>query len=129
MKRELYNDCYWILFRIHAQFVYHNHCLSFLSIVIRNFELGCFTFVLILRYWFWILCGIFFVRIFHDCFYFICGFVVCDRCVVWGWRICFDRRNWSGSLSLSIFAGILVTYLRFHGTEFRRSFYLVLIYT
>ena len=29
MKRELYNDCYWIMFRIHVQLVFHNHCLSF----------------------------------------------------------------------------------------------------
>ena len=36
---------------------------------------------------------------------------------------------WSGSLSSLLFADSYVTYLQPRGTEFRRIFYLVLIYT
>ena len=42
--------------------------------------------------------------------------------LLWVGEIYPFRRSWSGSLTLSVFAGNFVTYLRVRGTESRKNF-------
>ena len=89
----------------------------------RKLRNRVFTFILILRCWFLIFCGIFFVRRFHDGIYYTYDSLSMIVVLFWVGELYPFRRSWSGSLSLSVFAGDFATYLRVRGTESRRNFW------